>query len=33
MRSYSRWIGAGLALMVSVHALGATAFASVPTVP
>jgi MYXO-CTERM domain-containing protein len=31
MRSYSQWIGAGLALMVSVHALGATSFASVPT--
>lgn len=34
MRRYSQWVGAGLALMLSVHALGTDVFASVaPAVP
>jgi len=34
MRSLVRkWAGAGLALVLSVHALGTNALASVPTVP
>jgi hypothetical protein len=29
MRGYGRWLGAGVALMLSVHALGTDAYASV----
>ena len=32
MRSFSRWLGAGAALMLTVHALGSNALAST-TVP
>jgi hypothetical protein len=32
MRRYSQWVGAGVALMLSVHALGTDVFASVPQV-
>jgi hypothetical protein len=31
MRRFSRWFGAGAALMLSVHALGAAAYASAVT--
>ena len=31
MKRYSRWFGAGVAVMLSLHALGTAAYASVPT--
>ena len=33
MRRVSRWLGAGVALMLSVHALGTVAYASTSVVP
>jgi hypothetical protein len=33
MKRYSRWFGAGVAVMLSLHALGAVAYASAGAAP
>ena len=33
MKRYSRWFGAGMAVMLSLHALGTVAYASLAVAP